>query len=494
MTITATVNQPTGARSGTASLTVTLVPVASVVVYPSPDTIWATAPLNTVQLNDSTKDAGGNNLPNRPVTWTPTSGGVATVNASGLATSTNTAAGSATITATASNGPNASGTVVVLGHSQTVNVIQETPGPLSLSMGPLSVEVYATILDSFGNDVSAFAPRDLDQQRSHLGYDHARRHKCLRPAHWSRHDGGYRCHGHRRQQQSGDDHRDDDRSRSCRSHWHYVHHHRSVTVIPRSSRLWVATLLVLAAQLATARVGAQVLPLKRPDAHTHHHHLPHLSACRRADPAVDHEASRLATLGQESALEGDHRAARDLFAQAAQLNPRDPALAYRLGREYEETGQKADALRQYCRYLALAPNGPDAPQVTGRAAQLVPEAALTRGTELVEQFHTGVAHFDAKDWSTAVQSFGQVVAGAPAFPPAIYNLAVSHDRQGNSPAAIRDYSRYLSLVPQAEDADSVRARMQTLRQAIPSPGAAFAIGLLPGGGQSTPASRCSAWR
>jgi uncharacterized protein YjdB len=155
VTITATVNQPTGARSGTATLTVTLVPVASVVVYPSPDTIWATAPLNTVQLNDSTKDASGQNLPNRPVTWTPTSGGVATVNASGLVTATNTAAGSTTITATASNGPSASGTVVVLGHTQTVNVIQETPGALSLTHGPLSGAVYATIFDSFNTNVSA---------------------------------------------------------------------------------------------------------------------------------------------------------------------------------------------------------------------------------------------------------------------------------------------------------------------------------------------------
>ncbi len=256
-----------------------------------------------------------------------------------------------------------------------------------------------------------------------------------------------------------------------------------MTVISRSSRLWAVALPALIAQLAATSVGAQVLPLKRPTL------TPITITCPVFPPAAEpiqqliDEASRLATLGQESALEGDHRAARDLFAQAAQLNPRDPTLAYRLGREYEETGQKPEALRQYCRYLALAPNGTDAPQVTGRAAQLVPEPALTRGTELVEQFHTGIAHFDAKDWSTAVQSFGQVVTGAPTLPAAVYNLALSYDREGNSPAAIRDYSRYLSLVPQAEDADSVRARMQTLRQGIPSPGVAFALGLLPGGGQ-----------
>ena len=77
------------------------------------------------------------------------------MNSSGLVSATNTAAGSATITATATGGANGSGSVLVLGHSQTVNVIQETPGPLSLSMGPLSGQVYATIQDTFGSDASS---------------------------------------------------------------------------------------------------------------------------------------------------------------------------------------------------------------------------------------------------------------------------------------------------------------------------------------------------
>jgi trimeric autotransporter adhesin len=162
VTVTATVNQPTGSRSGTATLTVKLVPVATVVVYPSPDTIYATSPFNTVQLNDSTKDANGNNLTNRPVTWAPTSGGVATVNNTGLVTATNTAAGSATITATSTDGPVGSGSVVVLGHTQTVNATFEAFLPvdtlsLSGSNPPYlhSVNADVQVLDSFGTDVTS---------------------------------------------------------------------------------------------------------------------------------------------------------------------------------------------------------------------------------------------------------------------------------------------------------------------------------------------------
>jgi uncharacterized protein YjdB len=162
ITITAMVSQPTGSRSGTASVTVTLVPVATVVVYPTPDTIYATSPSNTVQLNDSTKDALGNNLTNRPVTWAPTSGGVATVSNTGLVTATNTAAGTATITATSADGPVGSGTIVVLGHTQTVNVTFESFSPadtlsLSGSNPPYlhSVNADVQVLDSFGTDVTS---------------------------------------------------------------------------------------------------------------------------------------------------------------------------------------------------------------------------------------------------------------------------------------------------------------------------------------------------
>jgi tetratricopeptide (TPR) repeat protein len=257
-----------------------------------------------------------------------------------------------------------------------------------------------------------------------------------------------------------------------------------MTVILRAGRISLAiVLLLVGAQAALSRAGAQGLQLKRPTL------TPITITCPVFPPSAQpiqqlvDEAGRLATLGEEAALEGDHRSARDLFSQAAQLNPHDPTLAYRLGREYEETGQKNDAIRQYCRYLALAPSGPDAPQVTNLAAQLVTESDLARGTQLVEQFHAGETHFDAREYSQAADAFGTVVTGAPSLADAVYNRALARDRRGDDAAAIRDYSHYLALTPDAPDADSVSARMRILRQRIPNAGTAFALGLLPGGGQ-----------
>ena len=141
-----------GGKADTNTTVVPATPVASVVVFPTPDTIFASMPDSTVQLHDSTYDASHNYLPGRPVTWSPASGGPATVGASGLVAGTGTAAGTVTITATSANGPAGSGTVVVLGHSATV--IATNQGSSTLS-GTASTTAVATVTDQFGTDVSA---------------------------------------------------------------------------------------------------------------------------------------------------------------------------------------------------------------------------------------------------------------------------------------------------------------------------------------------------
>lgn len=233
----------------------------------------------------------------------------------------------------------------------------------------------------------------------------------------------------------------------------------------------------------SAGAGAQSLPLKRPTL------TPVTVACPvfPAPPTpvreqID-EANRLATLGQESSLEGDHRAARDLFSQAAGLDPREASLAYRLGREEEELGQRQEAVHEYCRYLSLAPGASDAAQITGRIVRLLPADVMAHGDDVVSAFRSGVAAFDARDWRDAITAFTKAGVQDTALTAAIYDRGLAHDFAGDAAAAIRDYSSYLRRDPLASDTDEVRARVDALRSSIPSPGTAFALGLLPGGGQ-----------
>ena len=91
VTITAT----SEGKSGTAAITVNPPPVATVTVSPASASIRVG---NTVQLTATLKDANGNVLTGRTVTWTSSNTKTATVNASGLVSGL--ATGSATITAT----------------------------------------------------------------------------------------------------------------------------------------------------------------------------------------------------------------------------------------------------------------------------------------------------------------------------------------------------------------------------------------------------------
>jgi len=101
----ATITATSEGQSGSAAVTVTNVPVATVSVTPTSLSLTVG---QTGQLTATPRDSMGNALPGRMVTWVSSNTAAATVNGSGLVTTK--AAGSATITAT-SEGQSGSATV-----------------------------------------------------------------------------------------------------------------------------------------------------------------------------------------------------------------------------------------------------------------------------------------------------------------------------------------------------------------------------------------------
>ena len=134
-----------GAPSDTATVVVTLPPVASVSVSPASASLL---PTQTAQLTATLLDSIGTVLTGRTVTWSSSSSGVATVNGSGLVTAV--AVGSATVTA-ASEGRSASSSVTVT----TVPVASVTVSPASgsLYVGQ-TVQLTATPRDSAGTPLT----------------------------------------------------------------------------------------------------------------------------------------------------------------------------------------------------------------------------------------------------------------------------------------------------------------------------------------------------
>jgi uncharacterized protein YjdB len=145
---TATITATSEGRSGTAAITVSPappLPVASVVVTPPSSQIGVGS---TVSLNATTRDAAGNTLTGRAVTWTSSDPAVATVDGSGLVRGV--AAGDATITATSEG---RSGTAQVTVRPVPVASVDVSPSTGTVQVGN-TTQLTATVRDAAGNVLS----------------------------------------------------------------------------------------------------------------------------------------------------------------------------------------------------------------------------------------------------------------------------------------------------------------------------------------------------
>ncbi|HSA55673.1 MAG TPA: tetratricopeptide repeat protein [Gemmatimonadaceae bacterium] len=201
-------------------------------------------------------------------------------------------------------------------------------------------------------------------------------------------------------------------------------------------------------------------------------------------PADDAETLRLIDQGQEAAVQGEHAAARDAFARAAELAPANARVAYYLGREHEALRDRAAAVREYCRYLALAPNAPDAGDVRGRIARIVPAAELSRVDAARAGFRSGLTLLERRQFQSADSVFGAVAGELPFAPEVFYNRGLARAARGERRGALQDLEQYLTLSPTATDRAAVVSAMARLQERSYSPGQAFASGLIvPGMGQ-----------
>ena len=130
---TATITATSEGKNGTATVTVSNVPVASVTVSPAASTVTVG---QTLQLSATMKDASNNTLTGRTATWVTSSPAVATVSASGLVTAV--AAGTATITATSEG---KSGTAAITVQAPVV----ANPGTVSNLAVPGTTDTSVTL-------------------------------------------------------------------------------------------------------------------------------------------------------------------------------------------------------------------------------------------------------------------------------------------------------------------------------------------------------------
>jgi uncharacterized protein YjdB len=153
----ATITATSEGKSGTSTITVSAVPVASVTVAP-PTLSLQTGQTGT--LTATTRDASNNVLTGRAVTWSSSNTGVATVAPNGTVTAA--APGSATITATSEG---KSGTAAVTVTAVPVASVTVAPTTASLTTGGTQ-QATATPRDAQGN---ALDGRTITWQSANTG-------------------------------------------------------------------------------------------------------------------------------------------------------------------------------------------------------------------------------------------------------------------------------------------------------------------------------------
>jgi len=143
----ATITATSEGQSGTATVSVTAVPVASVSMSPATASVQAG---QTVQVTATPKDANGTALSGRSVTWASSNAGVATVSGGVVS---GVAAGSVTITATSEGH---SGTATVSVTAVPVASVSVSPATASVQAGQ-TLQLTATPKDASGSSLSGRA-------------------------------------------------------------------------------------------------------------------------------------------------------------------------------------------------------------------------------------------------------------------------------------------------------------------------------------------------
>jgi tetratricopeptide (TPR) repeat protein len=123
-------------------------------------------------------------------------------------------------------------------------------------------------------------------------------------------------------------------------------------------------------------------------------------------------------------------------------------------------GKRELAAQRYEDYLKEAPGASDAGQVQTRITKLRGDAL----TAAREAFDRGQVAFRAGRFKDAASEFAAAYEQKP-LPEFLFNRAAALEKSGDTARAVQTFQLYLSMAPNAADADKVRAHIQKLQQA-----------------------------
>ena len=190
---------------------------------------------------------------------------------------------------------------------------------------------------------------------------------------------------------------------------------------------------------------------------------------RKPAPTVDVDVKR----GYEALQAGRYGEARGAYEQALKRDGtlRDALIGLAWCFEGLEDHQAAQAALR--RLLELYPRDAEALAAQYLVGGGIPGDAAARFKQLAERsernaplhFALGVIHAEQGRWGEARMAFERAAALEPGHPDYLYNFALSLDRLGQGPEAMRLYVKALNLSfrqPAAFNQEAVRTRLRAL--------------------------------
>lgn len=188
--------------------------------------------------------------------------------------------------------------------------------------------------------------------------------------------------------------------------------------------------------------------------------------------------------GQQAAILGDNLSALRALLDASKLDASDADLAYQLGRAHELMRDSVSAVREYCRFLALAPTAPDAAEVIEKIRALAPPRTDQVVDIPLAVFRVGIAAYERRQFAAADSAFTTAIAMDSTWADAYYNRARTRLSRGDDQRAHADFARYLRLSRDLGDRLLLTNQASAFGLRTYSPTRALGLGLIiPGGGQ-----------
>ena len=181
------------------------------------------------------------------------------------------------------------------------------------------------------------------------------------------------------------------------------------------------------------------------------------NVAQAANSKVD-EARNHFEKGNEAFKAGKYNEALESFTKADQLYPH-PDFKYNQAACLDMLGKRELAASKYEAYLAGKPDAPDAAKVQAHITKLRGEA--TKASQAA--FDRGDAAFKAGKYKEAAGAFAEAYEHKPS-PDLLYNMGAAHQMAGDTQNAVKHYTLYLNMHPDAKDAERVRANIQKLQK------------------------------